>query len=121
MKDILDKFPEILQYGCTGLSALVFLFTFLLLKQQSAKDRPNKSMLQSIKVFMGITIILAIISLIDASLRSSKNRGEQPQNKVSIIGTIKNNTTGSPVDNAEIFLLRATGNDLVTILTTPHS
>jgi len=119
MKDYLDAFPEILRYGVTGLSALVFYFTFLLLKQQNEKSTPDNSMLQTIKYFMGIAVILAVISLVDAGLRSGKGGSKQHsidfQKKVSLKGTIKNDKSGLPMDNAEIYLVPATGNDLAAI------
>lgn len=117
MNAILGQFPEILKYGATGLSAIVCLFAYLLLKQQSAKARPNKSILQMIKIFMGLAVILAILSLVDAGLRTkmqSEGRLQwKDQPKMRISGTIKNDKTEMPMNNAEIYLLPASGNDFV--------
>jgi hypothetical protein len=64
MGDWLKYFPEILKYGATGLSALLFFLAFLLLRQQSNKERPSRSILLMIRKFMYISVGLAAISLL---------------------------------------------------------
>lgn len=119
MKDYLEAFPEILRYGVTGLSALVFYFTFLLLKQQNAKKTPDTSMLQTIKYFMGIAVILAVISLVDAGLRSrnevAKQSVEVPQKMISIKGIVKRGDVGILSNRAEIYLLPTSVKEYVTL------
>lgn len=68
MEGLLDKFPEILKYGATGLSAILFFLAFLLLRQESQKDRPDKAMLQAIRTFMYISVGLALISLTSTAI-----------------------------------------------------
>ena len=63
----LAKFPEILKYGATGLSALLFFFAFLLLRQQNKRDRPSRAMLLMIRKFMYISVGLAVISLVSST------------------------------------------------------
>jgi hypothetical protein len=68
MEGVLGKFPEILKYGATGLSAILFFFAYLLLRQQSQRDRPDKSMLQTIRTYMYISVGLAVISLASTAM-----------------------------------------------------
>jgi len=70
MEKILATFPEILKYGATGLSALLFFFAYLLLKQQSQKEKPDKSVLHMIKTFMYVSIALVIISLVSTTIEA---------------------------------------------------
>ncbi len=112
MGQIFGQLPDILKYGFPGLSAIVLVLTFFLLSKQNTREEPNKSMLQAIYIFMGLSLILSIIYFIDARL--SSNKRPPVEQKVSITGTIKNDKTGLPMENAEIYLMPATGNDLVT-------
>ena len=75
MEGLLNTFPEILKYGVTGLCALLFFFAYLLLRQQSQKERPNESVLQTIKTFMYISIALVVISLISTSIEAKYKGG----------------------------------------------
>jgi len=117
MGDILGQFPEILKYGATGLSAIICFLSYLLLKQQSEKARPNKSILQMIKIFMGIAVVLTILSLVDAGVRtkiqSEAHSSRRQQPRMSLKGKIANDKTGLPMNNAEIYLIPASGNDFV--------
>lgn len=54
--------PDVLQYGLTGLAAVIVLMTYRLLINQSKKEKPNQSLLKTIKAFMGFGIILSVIS-----------------------------------------------------------
>ncbi len=57
-----EFFPAILKFGITGLSAIVFLLAYFLLKTQNKKDKPNSNMLKTIKSFMWIALVFAILS-----------------------------------------------------------
>jgi hypothetical protein len=105
MENLLKTFPEILKYGATGLSALLFFFAYLLLKQQSHKEKPDKSVLQTIKSFMYISVALVIISLISTAIEA-KLKGswrisstielqDKEGNKIDVVPTTdeKGNTT----------------------------
>lgn len=114
MEKTFEQLPEILKYGFIGLSAIVLILTFYLLKQQNARATPDKSMLKAIKFFMGLSLILSIIYFIDARLSPNNQMHVEQVKNVSIKGKIKNDKTGYPLINAEIYLMPATGSDLVT-------
>ena len=61
-----EFFPAILKFGITGLSAIVFLFAYFLLKTQNKKDKPNANMLKTIKSFMWIALVFAILSAVSS-------------------------------------------------------
>lgn len=66
--DITDKItgglPNILKYGVVGLSAIVFLLAYSLLKTQNNRPRPSAPMLTTIKSFMWIALVFALVSAI---------------------------------------------------------
>lgn len=57
-----ESLIKFLEYGIPGLSAIIILLAYFLLKTQNQKDNPSESMLKTIKSFMLIALILAIIS-----------------------------------------------------------
>ncbi len=59
----LKFFPDILKYGATGLSALLFFFAFLLLREQSQKKNSDARVLREIRIYMLISVLLAVVSL----------------------------------------------------------
>ena len=75
MEKIIGAFPEILKYGATGLSALLFFFAYLLLRQQSQKDQPDISVLQTIKTFMYVSVALVVISLASTAIEAKRKGG----------------------------------------------
>lgn len=107
MERILDTFPEILKYGATGLSALLFFFAFLLLRQQSKRKKPEISILQTIKIYMYVSVGLAIISLtsnaIDVYVKHNQAQLPSEDKKVyKVVGTVKKTDLKSPRDIAII-------------------
>lgn len=54
---------QILGFGFIGLSFLFAFFVFNLLKSESKKASPNKNMLIAIYIFMGLIIILSLMSI----------------------------------------------------------
>lgn len=69
MDILVDKIPGILKYGLTGLSALLLLCAFVLLRDQNRKEAPNAMMLTSIKFFLVCCIGMAGLSLLDSIIR----------------------------------------------------
>jgi hypothetical protein len=62
-QDWLKFFPDILKYGATGLSALLFFFAYLLLRKQSSREKSDVKVLREIRIYMFISVFLAMISL----------------------------------------------------------
>jgi len=91
----LQFFPDILKYGATGLSALLFFFAYLLLREQCKKETSDKKVLKEIRVYMFISVFLAIISLGSSLFCTSKNLS-QPE-AYSINGTVKKKDGTRPV------------------------
>ncbi len=60
----MNALPAILKYGLPGLAAIIVFLAYQLLLSQSKKKSPNRSILQTIKVFMALGVVLAIISAI---------------------------------------------------------
>lgn len=51
-----------LKYGISGLSAIAFILSFYLLSRESSRPKPRTEMLRSIRMFMGLTLILGVVS-----------------------------------------------------------
>lgn len=64
---------EILSYGLTGLAAIITILAYRLLAHQNKKDDPNPSMLTTIRFFMILGIILAVLSGISGVVESTTN------------------------------------------------
>jgi len=94
-QDWLQFFPGILKYGATGLSALLFFFAYLLLREQSKKKDSDPKVLKEIRIYMFISVFLAIISLVSSIFCSPKEFS--PTEEFSIAGTVKNEDGGIPV------------------------
>lgn len=92
----LQFFPDVLQYGATGLSALLFFFAFLLLRQQCKKKDSDPKVLREIRIYMFISVFLAIISLVSSTFSSSKEFSSAKA--FSINGIVKKGDGARPVD-----------------------
>lgn len=53
---------KFLEYGIPGLSAIIIILAYNLLRAQNRRESPNESMLKTIKSFMWIALIFAVIS-----------------------------------------------------------
>jgi len=93
--DWLHFFPDILKYGATGLSALLFFFAFLLLHQECKKKDSDPKVLREIRIYMFISVFLAIISSGSSVFSSSKKFGLAEE--FSINGIIKMDDGARPV------------------------
>ncbi|AEI48828.1 hypothetical protein [Runella slithyformis] len=51
-----------LKYGISGLSAIAFILSFYLLSRESSRAKPRAEMLRSIRMFMGLTLVLGLVS-----------------------------------------------------------
>jgi len=91
----LQFFPDILKYGATGLSALLFFFAYLLLREQSKKEDSDRKVLKEIRIYMFISVFLAIISL-GSSLFCTSEEFSPPE-AFSIDGTVKKKDGARPV------------------------
>lgn len=58
----MSNFPAILQYGLTGLAAIIVFLAYRLLAAQTTKTKPNNSILKTIKFFMVLSIVLVVLS-----------------------------------------------------------
>lgn len=63
VKDLLESVPNILTFGLPGLSVILLFLTFLLLKSELGKEKPNASMLKTIKFFLVVSVALVIAFL----------------------------------------------------------
>lgn len=76
----MEVLPTILEYGLTGLAAIIVLLAYRLLQQQNSKDEPHSAMLRTIKGFMALGIVLALISAGSNYIELSK-QGQREQVK----------------------------------------
>ena len=84
METLIDAVPEFLKYGPPGLSALLFLFAYLLLRDQALRDKPNPVMLKSIKFFQVCCISLVALALLYAYLQPEQHPAEY-----KVVGFVK--------------------------------
>ncbi|MHB8808715.1 MAG: hypothetical protein ACYC9M_01710 [Desulfobulbaceae bacterium] len=92
----LQFFPDVLKYGATGLSALLFFFAYLLLREQCKKKDSDPKVLREIRIYMFISVFLAVISLV-SSLFCSSDRSNSPE-EITIDGTVKKEGNVKPSD-----------------------
>ena len=57
-----SELAEFLKYGISGLSAIAFILSFFLLNRESSRPKPRPEMLRSIRMFMGLTLVLGLVS-----------------------------------------------------------
>lgn len=92
-----------LKYGISGLSAIAFILSFYLLSRESARAKPRAEMLRSIRMFMGLTLVLGLVSGVAAILNPKDSEPEikrTPSKKASLVKKI---TAHRKVWNIEIF------------------
>jgi hypothetical protein len=73
----MDALPAILKFGLTGLAAIIVFLAYQLLLSQSKKERPNKLILETLKAFMVLGVILAVISAISSTTELMTNLKHQ--------------------------------------------
>lgn len=96
MPDWLSFFPEILKYGATGLSALLFFFAYLLLREQSQKTKSDPKVLKEIRIYMFISVSLAIISLVSSIFCSPTPESSSSPGNYDVAGTVLDETGAVP-------------------------
>ncbi|MFN4146022.1 MAG: hypothetical protein ACK4GN_09380 [Runella sp.] len=69
-----SELAEFLKYGISGLSAIAFILSFFLLNRESSRPKPRPEMLRSIRMFMGLTLVLGLVSGIAAILNPSADK-----------------------------------------------
>lgn len=62
--DWIYTIKDILSYGLIGLAFLFALMSYLLLRQQSKREKPDKGLLHATKFFMGFSAFLAFLGVI---------------------------------------------------------
>ena len=58
----MSELPAILEYGLTGLAAIIVFLAYRLLLHESKAENPRAAMLRTIKAFMALGVVLAVIS-----------------------------------------------------------
>jgi hypothetical protein len=86
-----SELAEFLKYGISGLSAIAFILSFYLLSRESSRAKPRAEMLRSIRMFMGLTLVLGLVSGVAAILNPKDPAPEvakKPVKKASLVGKI---------------------------------
>ncbi|WP_428655686.1 hypothetical protein [Runella sp.] len=92
-----------LKYGISGLSAIAFILSFYLLSRESSRAKPRSEMLRSIRMFMGLTLVLGLVSGVAAILNPTGPEPEKkkaPSKKTALVNKI---VTPRKVWNIEVF------------------
>jgi TolA-binding protein len=105
-----NAIPAILKFGLPGLAAIVVFLAYKLLLDQSKKERPNRSIIETIKAFMALGIVLAIISAISSatelitSLKQEESLSQLRSKLSAADGEIRQlrETTGSQQTTAQL-------------------
>jgi len=86
-----SELAEFLKYGISGLSAIAFILSFYLLSRESSRSKPRAEMLRSIRMFMGLTLVLGLVSGVAAILNpkdSAPEAAKKPVKKASLVSKI---------------------------------
>lgn len=73
----MSALPAILEYGLTGLAAIIVFLAYRLLLRESRTEDPRSAMLRTIKVFMVLGIVLAIVSAASNYVKMTSASGSQ--------------------------------------------
>ncbi|RDB06776.1 hypothetical protein DVG78_05670 [Runella aurantiaca] len=86
-----SELAEFLKYGISGLSAIAFILSFYLLSRESSRAKPRAEMLRSIRMFMGLTLVLGLVSGVAAILNPkapAPEAAKKPVKKASLVSKI---------------------------------
>ncbi len=87
-----SELAEFLKYGISGLSTIAFILSFYLLSRESSRAKPRAEMLRSIRMFMGLTLVLGLVSGVAAILNPTTdpapNAAKKPVKKASLVSKI---------------------------------
>lgn len=72
-----SELAEFLKYGISGLSAIAFILSFFLLNRESSRPKPRPEMLRSIRMFMGLTLVLGLVSGVAAIMNPDSSKAEK--------------------------------------------
>lgn len=86
-----SELAEFLKYGISGLSAIAFILSFFLLNRESSRPKPRPEMLRSIRMFMGLTLVLGLVSGVAAIMNPESS--PKPE---------KTKTTATPTKKASL-------------------
>ena len=64
----MSALPQIIQYGLTGLIAIIVYLAYRLFQSESSKDKPRASIIKATITYMIIGIVLAVISLVGSTI-----------------------------------------------------
>lgn len=92
-----------LKYGISGLSAIAFILSFYLLSRESARAKPRAEMLRSIRMFMGLTLVLGLVSGVAAILNPTDPEPETKKVPSKKNALVKKITTPRKVWSIEVF------------------
>ncbi|MEZ4901322.1 MAG: hypothetical protein R2822_05945 [Spirosomataceae bacterium] len=85
------RISRISQIWYFGLSAIAFILSFFLLNRESSRPKPRPEMLRSIRMFMGLTLVLGLVSGIATIMNPSeppKKKDPTPQKEASLVSKI---------------------------------
>lgn len=89
-----SELAEFLKYGISGLSAIAFILSFFLLNRESSRPKPRPEMLRSIRMFMGLTLVLGLVSgvatIMNPSEPEPRKKTSTPPKKASLVSKIIN-------------------------------
>lgn len=75
--DLAEFIPNALQYGISGLSAIVFLLAYNMLQVQNKREEPNPAMLKTIKSFMMVALIFSILAASSSFIEAYFGSGDE--------------------------------------------
>ncbi|MFN8349549.1 MAG: hypothetical protein U0X91_31405 [Spirosomataceae bacterium] len=92
-----------LKYGISGLSAIAFILSFYLLSRESSRPKPRAEMLRSIRMFMGLTLVLGIVSGVAGIMNPSNPEPEKKKTPPQKASLVKKITTPRKIWSIEVY------------------
>ena len=92
-----------LKYGISGLSAIAFILSFYLLSRESSRAKPRAEMLRSIRMFMGLTLVLGLVSGVAAILNPTAPESEKQKTTPRKASAVKKIVAPRKVWSIEIY------------------
>jgi hypothetical protein len=98
-----SELAEFLKYGISGLSAIAFLLSFYLLSRESGRPKPRPEMLRSIRMFMGLTLVLGVVSGVAAILNPTHPEPEKKKTSPKKSSLVKKLVAPRKVWSIEVY------------------
>ncbi len=92
-----------LKYGISGLSAIAFILSFYLLSRESSRAKPRAEMLRSIRMFMGLTLVLGLVSGVAAILNPTPPESDKQKTTPRKASAVKKIVAPRKVWSIEIY------------------